>query len=73
MVYSIRFSPEEQMLIEQYASLHSSTITDVIRTATMEMIEDELDVEICRKALKNYEKDPKTYSHDDIKKELGLL
>ena len=73
MVYSIRFSPEEQALIEQYASLHSSTISDVIRKATMEMIEDELDIEICRTALKNYEMDPKTHSHNDIKKELGLL
>lgn len=73
MVYSIRFSPEEQMLIEQYASVRGTTISDVIRKATMEMIEDELDIEICRKALKNYEKDPKTYSHDDIKRELGLL
>jgi len=73
MVYSIRFSPEEQMLIEQYASIRGWTITDVVRKATMEMIEDELDIEICRKALKNYEKDQKTYSHEDIKKELGLL
>jgi predicted DNA-binding protein len=73
MVYSIRFSPEEQKLIEQYASIHSSTISDVIRRATMEMIEDELDIEICRKALKNYEKNPKTYSHEEIKRELGLL
>ena len=73
MVYSIRFTPEEQMLIEQYASLRGSTITDVIRKATMEMIEEEIDIEICRKALNNYEKDRRTYSHDDIKKELGLL
>ena len=73
MVYSIRFSPEEQMLIEQYASIRGWTVTDVVRKATIEMIEDELDIEICRKALKNYEKDPKTYSHEDIKKELGLL
>jgi predicted DNA-binding protein len=73
MVYSIRFSAEEKMLIEQYAALCGSTITDIIRRATMEMIEDELDVEICRMALRNYEKDPRTYSHDDIKKELGLL
>jgi uncharacterized protein (DUF1778 family) len=73
MVYSIRFSAEEKMLIEQYAALYGATITDVIRKATMEMIEDELDMEICRAALKNYEKDPRTYSHSDIKKELGLL
>jgi uncharacterized protein (DUF1778 family) len=73
MVYSVRFSPEERMLIEQYAAIRGSTISDIIRKATMEMIEDELDIEICRMALKNYEKNPKAYSHDEIKRELGLL
>jgi len=61
------------MLIEQYASVHGSAISDIIRRATMEMIEDELDIEICRIALENYEKDRKTYSHEEIKKELDLL
>jgi predicted DNA-binding protein len=73
MVFSIRFSPEEQMLIEQYAAVRGTTISNVIRQAIMEKIEDELDIEICRKALKNYEKDPKTYSLEEVKKELGLL
>ena len=72
MIYSIRFFPEEQILIEQYASAHGLTAAEVIRKATIEMIEDELDVEICRKALENYEKDPVTYSAEEIKKELGL-
>ena len=61
------------MLIEQYAAVRGTTISDVIRQAIMEKIEDELDIEICRKALKNYEMNPKTYTHDEIKKELGLL
>ncbi|MCL2318248.1 MAG: DUF6290 family protein [Methanomassiliicoccaceae archaeon] len=73
MVYSIRFSPEEQMLIEQYAALHGMKISDVIRRATMDMIEDELDIEVFRQALKNFEKDPRTYTMDEVKKELGLL
>jgi len=73
MAYSVRFSPEERRLIEQYASVRGSTVADVVRKATMEMIEGELDVEICRKALENYENDPKTYSHDEVKRELGLL
>ena len=61
------------MLIEQYALRHGSTVPNVIRMATMEMIEDELDTEICREALENYKKNPKTYSVDEIKKDLGLL
>jgi len=73
VLYSIAFSAEEQMLIEQYALRHGSTVPDVIRRATMEMIEDELDAVACREALENYKKNPKTYSVDEIKKDLGLL
>jgi predicted DNA-binding protein len=72
MVYSVRFSPEEQSLLEQYAIMHGATISSIIRKATIEMIEDELDLEICLKALKNFEKNPKTYTHEDMLKELGL-
>jgi len=45
----------------------------VIHGTITEKLEDELDAEICHKALKNYEENPKTYSLNEIKKELGLL
>ncbi|MCL2143699.1 MAG: DUF6290 family protein [Methanomassiliicoccaceae archaeon] len=72
MKFSDIFSEEEQMLIEQYASVRGRTVPDVIRKATMEMVEDDLDAEACRIALSGYEKGGRTYSHDEIKKEFGL-
>ena len=50
MVYSIRFSEDEQTAIEQYALLHGMKISEVIRKATMEMIEDEMDIQAFKKA-----------------------
>ena len=72
MVYSIRFSEEEQELIEQYAQLYGMKISEVIRKATMEMIENELDIRAFREAKERFEKDPRTYSMEEVGKELGF-
>lgn len=73
MVYSIRFTDEEQEVIEQYAQLYGMKISEVIRKATMEMIEDEMDIQAFKEAKEKFEKDPATYSHEDVGKELGFL
>lgn len=38
----------------------------------MERIEDEYDLECYKKAIKDYEKNSKTYTMDEMKAELGL-
>lgn len=73
MVYSIRFSEDEQAIIEQYALLYGMKISEVIRKATMEMIEDEMDVQAFKEAKARFEKNPVTHTHEDVGKELGFL
>ncbi len=73
MVYSIRFSEDEQAAIEQYALLHRMKISEVIRKATMEMIEDEMDMQAFKKAKERFEQNPATYTHEDVGKELGFF
>lgn len=73
MVYSIRFSEEEQEKIEQYALLHAMKISEVIRKATMDMIEDDMDISAFIEAKKRFDNNPVTYSHEDVGKELGFL
>lgn len=73
MVYSVRFNDNEQKLIELYARLEGVTISELIRRSVMESIEDKIDIEICRKALKEFEEDPQVFSHEEIGKELGFL
>lgn len=72
MVYSIRFSKEEEEIIKQYAMLYDMKISEVIRKATMEMIEDDMDVRAFMEAKEKFEKNPKTFSHEDVGKELGF-
>ena len=38
----------------------------------MERIEDEYDLECYKKAMEEYRKNPKTYTMDEVKEELGL-
>ena len=73
MVYSVRFSEQEQNLLEQFARIHGMTISELIRKSVMEAIEDELDVEICRRALEDFKKDPKTYTLEEVGREMGFL
>ncbi len=71
-MYAVRFSPEEEEVIEQYQQLTGLTVSEIIRRGTMEMIDEELDLDICRKALDDYKKNPITYSHEEMMKRLGL-
>ena len=72
MVYSIRFSEDEEEMIRQYALLQGMNISEVIRKATKQMIEDEMDVKAFIEAKKRFESNPVTYSHEDVGKELGF-
>ena len=71
MVVSIRMTDEERKLAEAYAKLNGTTLSDSIKKAYFEKIEDEFDVALAKEALKEYEKDPKTYSLEEMKELLG--
>lgn len=72
MVISIRMTDEERKLAESYAKLKGTTLSDSIKKAYFEKIEDEYDIALAKEALKEYEKDPKTYSLDEMKELLEL-
>ena len=72
MVVSIRMTEEEKQLADAYAKLNGTTLSDAIKRAYFERIEDEFDVALAKEALKEYEKDSKTYSIDEMKELLGL-
>ena len=72
MSFSIRLTPEEKKLAESYAKMHSTTVSEAFRRALFEKIEDEYDIAIADEAYKEYKANPKTYSHEDVKKMLDL-
>lgn len=51
MSISLRVSAEDEQLIKQYAEVHNMTISEFIRKAVFEKLEDELDLITYRKAM----------------------
>ena len=52
--------------------MNNISISDLIRNTLLEKIEDEIDLDIYKKEMARYKKNPKTYSQTDIEKELDL-
>lgn len=72
MVISIRMSNEERQLADAYAKLNGMSLSEAIKRAYFEKIEDEYDIALADAALREYEKNPKTYTLEELMKELGL-
>ena len=73
MAVSVRFNESELGLIKEYAALYNISQSEVIRKATMAMIEDALDVGILESAMDRISKNgSKMYSFEEAGKELGF-
>lgn len=72
MTISVRLSDKDTELIKTYAEMNNISLSDLIRNAVIEKIEDEYDLESYNKAIEEYRKNPKTYSMEEVKEELGL-
>lgn len=71
MSISIRVSDSEKKLIQQFAELYGVSVSEYIRTIVMEKIEDEYDIKCAEEALEEFEKDPTTYTLDEVIERYG--
>ena len=51
MTISVRLNEEDTKLIKAYAEMHNISLSDLIRTALLEKIEDEYDLTCYEKAV----------------------
>ena len=72
MAFSIRVNEKESELIKNYAEINGKSVSEVLREAILEKIEDEFDIFIYDEALKVYEENPKSYSLEEAKKLLDF-
>ena len=72
MAMSLRVAPSEEKLIKEYAKMKNISVSDLIRQSVIARIEDEIDLKLAKEAYEEYQKDPVTFSFEDVKKELGL-
>ncbi|MEE3431508.1 MAG: DUF6290 family protein [Candidatus Enteromonas sp.] len=71
-VLSVRLSDAEYKALEGYASINGVSMNKAIKDAFFEMLEDQYDLEAFDKAYKAYKKNPKTYTSEEVAKELGI-
>ena len=72
MTVSLRLNEEEERLIKKYAEIKNMSLSELFRNALIEKIEDEYDLKLYKKAVEEYKKNPKTYTLEEVKKELGI-
>ena len=72
MTISVRLSDEDSSLIKQYADLKKMNVSELIRQTVLEKIEDEYDLSAYKKAMEDYNRNPVSYSHEEVKKMLGF-
>ncbi len=72
MTISVRLNEKDAELVKAYAEMNHISLSDLIRNALLEKIENEYDLECYKKAMKEYKENPKTYTLDEVKKELDL-
>ena len=72
MSITLRLSSDEIRLIKNYAALKGVSVSEIVRRAIFEKMEDEIDLELARKALEDFQANPITYTHDEVGRMLGL-
>ena len=72
MTMSLRLSEQDAALFKKYAEIKNITVSELVRQAVMERIEDELDLQAFEKALAEHKENPITYSHDEVRQMLEL-
>lgn len=72
MTVSVRLNDNDAMLFRKYAEMHGISMSELVRRSVLERIEDDFDMKCYEEAMQEYRKDPKTYTLDEVEKELGL-
>lgn len=72
MTISVRLSDKDTELIKAYAEMNGISLSDLVRKAIMEKIEDEYDLKCYYEAMEEYKKNPKTYTHEEVKEMMEL-
>ncbi|NHM16087.1 CopG family transcriptional regulator [Eggerthellaceae bacterium zg-887] len=69
---TVRLDEGEKTLIADYAHTLGTSASQLMRRCTLERIEDEIDVDAYRAAKAEFDKNPISYSNDEVLREFGL-
>ncbi len=69
---TLRADAKQKNLITEYAKMHGESMSIFILGTVLDKIEDEIDLHDMEEAVGDHRANPKIYTHDEIKIELGL-
>ena len=72
MAISLRLSDREDDLFRRYADMKGISVSEMVRRTVLSKIEDEFDLLAYDKAFAEYQKNPVTYTHEEVRKMLEL-
>ena len=72
MTYTLAMSPEDEAFIKEYTEREKISVSDFLRQAVEEKIEDMKDLALYEKAMAEYKAEPTTYTHEEVGKMLEL-
>ena len=72
MTISVRLNDKDTDLIKAYAKLNNISISDLVRNAILEKIEDEYDLKSYYEAMEEFRKNSKTYTTEEVKEMMKL-
>jgi len=69
---TFRVSSEERWFFEKMAQFNGMTLSEMVRTKTLEALEDQYDLHSHRKAMEAHRRGDESISHSEMKALLGL-
>ena len=72
MTISLRLNTADSELVKAYAEMNGISVSELLRRAVMERIEDEFDLKAYEEAMAEYKAEPVTYSLEEVIQELDL-
>ncbi|MGL9745745.1 type II toxin-antitoxin system RelB family antitoxin [Enterococcus mundtii] len=69
---TFRVSDEEKAFMLAMADLNGMTVSELARKTLLETLEDQIDMDIYNKAMKDHKSLDESISHEEMKRELGL-
>lgn len=69
---TVRMDSTEKELIAKYAEMFGYSSSEFMRKSTLERIEDELDLRDWDKAKAEYDKNPVSFSLEEVMEEFGI-
>jgi len=74
MTISVRVTNDQKEVIRNYALSRGLSVSEAMRAAIFEIMEDEYDISLATKALADWEKGgKKVFTHEEVGKKLGFL